>query len=999
MSFLRLRVALCGLLASVLAVAGPIASAQTPPAGHETSAASVASYGLSQPMPVDPEVVVGTLPNGLRYYVRANGKPAHRAELRLVVKAGSVLEGDDQRGLAHFVEHMEFEGTRHFPGQGISDFLSSLGLSIGPDANAATSYDDTQYALRVPTDVPGVLDRALLVLQDWTQGASFDQSGIDHERGIVLSEWRMHLGAGERTEDKIRRVQLEGSRYVDRPPIGDPDVIEHAQREQLTRFYHDWYRPDLMAVMVVGDVDREAVVAMIKEHFSSLSSPSPERPRPAFDVPDHPGTRYAVVTDKETTTTTVQISDLRPARNQGSVGGYREIMLDQLFAGMLGARLDELSQSANPPFLDAAADRGLFPAPRTKDEAILQALVASDGVARGLDALATELERVARFGFTATELARAKEAMMRGFERVVTESPDRESASRADEYTRNFLEGEALPTIWQELAFHRRFLPGVTLGDVNALAGDWFPDQNRLVVVSAPEAAGIVLPDQTQLAAVIKAASAKRLEPYVDAAAGQALMDAPPPRGTIVKTTLRPEAGITEWTLSNGATVVLKPTTLREDQILFRAFAPGGTSLATDDDFIPARVADAVVPAGGVGRFSAVMLDKILAGKAVAVRPFIDELDEGMRGGSTPQDLDTMFQLLYLRFTQPRADPTAFDAMAAQARGVLANQMASPDVVFNQAIDAILSQNSPRRQPETPGTVDQWDLAKSLAFYKARFADASNFTFVFVGSFTPETIKPLAETYIASLPATHAHETWRDLGITPPSGVVERPVQKGIAPKSEVAIVFTGPFEYDDAHRLALRTMTLVLQSRLLEAIRQELGGTYSITATPDTEKLPRPEYSVRIDWTCDPARTATLVRRVFDEIRAVKATRLSPDQAALIREGLLREFEKNSQDNRYLLNQISRRYEDGDAADVAAVDHLPDRIAALTGEAIQQAARTYLDTDNYVKVTRMPETESRGGTRRPPRPRQSAEPISARLLHSYDRTRARTSCTAPSTC
>src|SRR6185369_16723154 len=297
--FLSLRTTIGAAVVGALAAAGPVASAQTP-TGRETSAASVASYPLAQLMPVDPEVVVGTLPNGLRYYVRANGKPARRAELRLVVKAGSVLEDEDQKGLAHFVEHMEFEGTRHFPGQSITDFLSSLGLSIGPDANAATSYDDTQYTLRVPTDVPGVLDRALLVLEDWAQGAVFDQSGIDHERAIVLSEWRMRLGAGERTQDKIHRVQLEGSRYADRSPIGNPDVVERAQRDQLTRFYRDWYRPDLMAVIVVGDIDRDAVVAMIKAHFSSLTSPSPARPRPVFDVPNHPATRYAVVTDKET---------------------------------------------------------------------------------------------------------------------------------------------------------------------------------------------------------------------------------------------------------------------------------------------------------------------------------------------------------------------------------------------------------------------------------------------------------------------------------------------------------------------------------------------------------------------------------------------------------------------------------------------------------------------------------------------------------------------------
>jgi len=957
MTSLHSRLVVRGVLVATLALASPIASAQTQPAGRETSAASVASYGLSQQMPVDPEVLVGSLPNGLRYYVRANGKPSHQAELRLVVKAGSALEDADQQGLAHFVEHMEFEGTQHFPGHGIIDFLSSLGLSIGPDANAETSYDDTQYTLRVPTDVPGVLDRGLLVLEDWAQGATFDQDGIDRERGIVLSEWRMYLGAGERTQDKVRRVQLEGSRYADRPPIGNPDIIEHVQREPLTRFYRDWYRPDLMAVIVVGDVDRDAIVTALKERFSSLSSPSPARPRPAFDVPETPGTRYAVITDKETTSTTVQISDLRPARNQGSVGGYREIMLDQLFGAMLGARLDELGQSANPPFLEAAADRGLFPTPRTRDEAILQALVSNDGVARGLDALMTELRRVARFGFTATELDRAKQAMMLNYERVVTESPDRESASRADEYTRNFLEGEALPTIWQELAFHRRFLPVITLSEVNALADAWFPDRNRLVIVSGPEAAGVVLPDQAQLAAVVRAASAKRLEAYVDKAGGRALMDAAPARGTIVKTTLRPEAGITEWTLSNGATVVLKPTKLKEDQILFRAAAPGGTSLASDADFIPARIAEAVVPAGGVGQLSAVLLDKLLAGKAVIVRPFIDELDEGMQGGSTPQDLETLFQLVYLRFTQPRADSTTFAAMQAQARGLLANRMASPDVAFNQALDAALSQDSARRQPETAATTEQWNLDKSLAFYKARFADASNFTFVFVGSFTPDVIRPLVETYIGSLPATGAHETWRDLGITPPVGIIERPIEKGIAPKSQVAIVFSGPFEYDDAHRLALRAMTLVLQSRLFDTIRQELGGTYSITTEPDTQKFPRPEYRVRIEWTCDPARTASLVQRVFDEIAFVRGTRFSSDQMALIRETLLREFERNSQDNGYFLNQISRRYEDGDAANVAAVDHMPDRIAALTGSMIQQAAQQYLNSGNYVKVTLMPET------------------------------------------
>ena len=959
MKFVRLRNLGPGVFAFLLATVIPVASAQTPAPGRETSAASVASYALGDQMPVDPEVLVGALPNGLRFYVRPNGKPARQAELRLVVKAGSVLEDDDQRGLAHFVEHMQFEGTVHFPGQGINNFLGQLGLSLGADANAATSLDETQYTLRVPTDVPGALDRALTILEDWAGGATFDPSGIERQRPIVLSEWRMNLGADERTADKVRRVQLEGSRYADRSPIGTPETIERAAREQLTRFYRDWYRPDLMAVIVVGDVDRSAVARMIAQHFLPLANPSPERPRPAFDVPEHPGTRYAVVTDKETTATAVLVSTLRPARNQGSVGGYREITKDQLFADMLGARLDELSQSEKPPFLRAAANRSLFAAPRTKDQAVVQALVSNDGVTRGLDALVTELLRVRRFGFAAAELDRAKQANMAASERVVAESPDRESSSRADEYTRNFLEQEALPTIWQELAFHRRFIPGITLSEVNALADDWFPEGNRLVIVAAPEQASVVLPTEAQLDAAIRTASEKRVERYVDGGGtGQTLMDAPPARGSIVKTAVRAEAAVTEWTLSNGATVVLKPTTLKSDQIVFRAAAPGGTSLASDEEFISARAADDVIPAGGVGRFNAVALDRILTGKAVSVRPFINETHQGMRGGATPQDLETMFQLLYLRFTQPRTDRAAFAAMQSQALALLANQKASPEAVFDQAVNIALTGGHPRRQPETPETVARWNLENSLAFYKARFADASRFTFVFVGSFTLESIRPLVETYVASLPATHGHETWRDIGVAAPKGVIEKTVEKGIAPKSEVAIVFAGPFVYDDANRLALHVVTLLLQARLSDAIREELGATYAITVESQSAGIPRPEYRLRIDWTCDPARTQSVVERVMTEVGFVRQTLLTPEQVSRLRSLLTRDFDRKSEENGYLLGQIARRYEDGDGANVGAALQPLSQISELSGAVIQEAARRYLDTDNYVRLTLMPETK-----------------------------------------
>ena len=631
------------------------------PPGRETTAESVGSYALSEQMPVDPEVTLGTLPNGLRYYVRKNARPARRAELRLVIKAGSVLEDDDQQGLAHFVEHMLFEGTRNFPRQGITEFLGTLGVGIGPDANAQTSYDDT-YLLRVPTDVPGVLNRALLVLEDWAQGATFDPDAIERQRGIVLSEWRMHLGAGERTTDKLAR---RSSRIAlrRRSPIGKPEIIERAQREQLLRFYRDWYRPDLMAVIVVGDVDREAV-AMIRNRFSSLTSPSPKRPRPTFDVLSVRARTPSSPTRKRRRQRSPSATCGRPGTR--TVGGYRDLIVDQLFGAILDARLDELSQQEKAPFLRAAADRHLFPMPRTKDEALMQALVANDGVARGLGALVTEIERVSRFGVTETELARAKQARLAGYERVVAESPDRESASRADEYTRNFLQDEALPTIWQELAF-QPLRAGVKVAEVNALAKDWFPDHNRLVIVSAPETAGVVLLTEQQLAAAVTAALNNKLEAYVDAGGGDPLMDKPPTAGTIVKTTPRPEGhhrvdalerrhcrpqadeaqGRSDPVPRNGAGHLARER---------RRLHPGACRRRRGDRRRrrPLQRCGAGPHAFGQG----------------GRRPAVHRRDQPRDGRREhPQDLETMLQLVYLRFTQPRADNAAFAALAAQARG------------------------------------------------------------------------------------------------------------------------------------------------------------------------------------------------------------------------------------------------------------------------------------------------------------------------------------------
>jgi zinc protease len=917
------------------------------------SAQQLIAQSLNDPMPVDPQITMGKFPNGMRYYVRANKKPEKRAELRLVVKAGSILEDDDQRGLAHLVEHMAFNGTKNFPKNETVTFLESLGMRFGADVNAYTSFDETVYILTVPTDKPETLDRALLILEDWAHNISFDPAEIEKERGVVMEEWRLGRGAGRRMLDKIFPVILKGSRYADRLPIGTPEIIKGGKAERLKQFYTDWYRPDLMAVVAVGDFDKAAVEKMISSHFATIPAVNNPKARTEFDVPDHPETYYAIATDKETNTTSVEIDTLLPARKEGSVGNYRQKTVDRLFAGMLSARFSELAQKPDAPFIGAFAGRGRFFA-RSKDSASLGALVKENGIERGLDVLMTEAERVARFGFTATELARQKQNVLRNYERNAVDKENRLSASRADEYVRNFLVNETLPSADDEYALHKKFLPEITLEEINKLAREWFPDRNRSVVIEAPEKNGLVMPDQAKVAAVLKAATTKELKPYVDTVTASALIESPPTPGTIAKTSRKDALGITEWELSNGVKVVLKPTKFREDEILFRATSPGGTSLAGDKDYIPASTASQVINAGGVGKFSMVDLRKFMSGKVATATPFISELQEGLAGSSSRNDLETMFQLIYLRFTQPRADATAFSVQAGQMKTLLANQSAVPEFTFFNTLTTARFQNHPRRRPLTVEMVDEWNLDKSMAFYKDRFADASDFTFFFVGSFEVETIKPLVERYLGALPSIRRKETWKDVGVRTPSEVVVKKVEKGVEPKSLSAIVFTGPFQYDQANRVTIRAMSEILQRRLLETIREDLGGTYSITASPNYERIPNQTYSITIQFGSSPERTDDLVKRVFQEIELLKTNGPTDQQLNDERETLNREFETNIKVNSYLLTQISAKYDSGE--DLAGLWQLPDYYRKLDKAMIQQAAKTYLNTNRYVEVLLFPE-------------------------------------------
>jgi zinc protease len=915
--------------------------------------AAVASLKPSDPMPVDAAIAQGRLPNGLRYYVRANKKPEKRAELRLVVKAGSVLEDDDQQGLAHLVEHMAFNGTKNFPKHDVVAFLESLGMRFGADVNAYTSFDETVYMLTVPTDKPAVLDRALLILEDWAHNVTFDPAEIDKERPVVIEEWRLRRGAGARISDRVLPIVLKGSRYADRVPIGKTEVLQTFKPERLTSFYRDWYRPDLMAVVAVGDFDQAAVVDLVKTHFSTLTNPPGPRSRQTYDVPDRSGTTFTVLTDKELTTTNVEVDYLVPTRPYGTVGVYRQRLIDRLFASMLSARLAEIAQKPDAPFLGAGTGRGTMIG-RMKDNVSLTATVKDGGSEKGIETMLAEVERVVRFGFTPTELDRQKQTILRSRERSLAEKDNVTAGSRADEYVRNFLTGETLPSLDDEYGLVARFVDDITLDEINRMAKEWYPDSNRLVIVRAPDKPGVAVPDEASLSAAMKAGPAATVTAYVDRVASATLLETLPAPGRVVKTSVREALGVTEWELANGVKVVLKPTTFRQDEIVFRAFSPGGTSLARDADYVPASTAAQVVTAGGLGGFSSADLRKVLTGKIAQANPRILELEEGMTGNASPKDLETMFQLIYMRFTQPRADPVIFATQTAQLKTLMANQANTPGFAFAAAMAEIMGQNHPRRRLPTPAMIDEWNLDKSMAFYRERFADAGDFTFVFVGNLDPAVMKPLVERYLGGLPSIGRKETWKDVGARTPKGTITRQVAKGIEPKSQAAIVFSGPMEPTPEQRVALRAMTEILQTRLLETIREDLGGTYSITARSGAQRLPTPEFSVNIGFGCDPKRLDDLVARVYQEIDRFKTDGPTDKQVADEREALQRDLEAGTKQNGYWISQLASRYESGENPD--DILKAGDMYKKVDAAMIRAAAARYLKGDNRVQLTLVPE-------------------------------------------
>jgi zinc protease len=930
------------LLASIPVVA------QTPrqPAG---------APALSAPLPSDPKVKIGTLPNGIRYYIRQNKKPEKRAELRLVVNAGSVLENDNQLGLAHFIEHMAFNGTTHFKKNDLVKYLQSIGVRFGADLNASTDFDETIYILPIPTDTARIVEQAFTILEDWAHGQLLDSTEVTNERGVVREEWRLGKGAGDRMLHQWLPVALRGSKYAERLPIGNEQSIMTATPARLRSFYNSWYRPDLEAVIAVGDFDPSAIEAQIKKHFSGLKMPANPPKRVAPIIPPNKQPLIAVASDKEATGSDVELMFKLPAEKTKTVGDYRRDLMERLYMSMLNQRLEEISQKPDAPFLGAGASKGSFIG-RTTEAFTLGANVKDGGIDRGLEALLSEAKRVDQFGFLQSELDRAKQNLLRGYERAYAERDKTQSAAFVSEYVGNYLNGEPIPGIDYEYKLTQQLVPEITLADVNKMASNWITDDNRVIIAQSPEKEGVKIPTAAELLAVFDQAAKTPVTAYTENLSGAALMDAAPAAGKIVSEKVIPGIGTTEWTLSNGIRVYVKPTDFKDDEIVFNASSPGGTSLAPDSNFMSAAFASQVVGLSGIGKFSAIDLGKKLAGKAVRVSAAVGETSEGLGGQASPKDLETLFQLIYLDFTAPRLDTSAYQAFKNQAAPYLANRGVDPDEVFSDTVQVTMAQHNVRARPLTAATFAEINPEKALAFYRNRFADASDFVFAFVGNIDTTAMKPLVEKYLASLPTLNRKESFRDNGVRPPTGVVERVVRKGVEPKANTLIEFTGACQYTPETRFAIRAMMEVVQIRLDETLREQLGGAYSPSSGGSCGRTPRQEYSINIQFNSSPDNVEKLTKSVFAIIDSLKATGPKASDVAKVKEQLIRQREVEVKQNGYWAANLVGRDQAGEDVSglLAAYDKM---VSGLTAAQIQDAVKKYFNTENYARFVLLPQS------------------------------------------
>lgn len=907
-------------------------------------------------IPIDPNVKVGTLPNGLTYYIRNNGKPEDKVELRLAVNAGSIMETERQLGLAHFMEHMNFNGTKNFEKNDLIDYLQSIGVKFGADLNAYTSFDETVYILPIPSDDPEKLEKGFQILEDWAHNTTMTEEAIDGERGVVLEELRLRLGANERMQKVTLPKIMYGSKYADRLPIGTKENLENFTYDDVRDYYKTWYRPDLMAVIAVGDLDVATMEAKIIAHFSNIKKPENPQKRESYELPNHEETLIAIASDKEAAFTSVQVyyKDRLEAPQVKTVNDFRDRLVKNLFSTMINNRLDELRNNANPPFVFGFSSYGGTFA-RTKNAYQSYITTSPDGQMTGLKAILEENERVKRFGFQEGEFERAKKDILARLEKQYKDRDKLESNRMVNDYIYNYLENSPIPGIAWEFEMTKRMLPDITLEEVSALINGFLHDDNRVIVMTGPEKEGLDQVSEQEVKSLLENIKTADITPYEDVAVRSDLMEAMPTPGAIVNSETNKDLGITTFTLSNGSRVSYKKTDFKNDEVLFQAFSPGGTSLYSDEELMATAFASSGLSEAGIGGLSLTDMGKFMSGKIVRVSPGISSFSENFNGSAAPKDLETLFQMVHLYFTSLNKDEEAFGSFITKQKSFLGNLMANPQFYFQDQLGRVRNEGNPRYTGFP--TVEKMDAADyDLAYkkYQERFADAGDFHFYFVGNIDEAALKEYATTYLASLPGLDSNEKFVPTKFRSKDSYQKYIVEKGSDPKSNVNIFWQEEIPYDKDTEMAVKALGEVLTIKLVEKLREDEAGVYGVGARGALSKISYPLLTFSISFPCGPENVDKLVAAALGEVEKIKKEGVTPEDMAKVKETYMVQHKENMKTNDFWIQNMVKA--DQEDRNLKGLLQLEAELDTLTAEDVEKVAQTYLD-ENYFLGILMPES------------------------------------------
>jgi zinc protease len=918
----------------------------------QTDTAATAKINADKPIPIDPNVKKGTFKNGFTYYIRHNDKPQDRLVMRLVVDAGSILEDPDQLGMAHLMEHMNFNGTRHFKKNELINYLQSIGVKFGADLNAYTGFDQTVYILPIPTDSSEVVDKGFQVLEDWAHEALLKHDMIEGERGVVLEEYRLHLGAARRMRKQYLPIILKGSRYARRLPIGTKQSILHSTDASLRRFYHQWYRPGLEAVIAVGDLPVDSIYQKIKKHFAAISAHKHPRKRKVYSILNHQKTYVAVASDSEATNAQVQITymDEGERKPNKTVGDYRDHLIQRLFTEMINNRLDDKRNEPDPPFVFASSSHGMYWSP-DKEAYTSFAVTSEDGRLRGLNTLLLVNKRVKEYGFGKAEFKRAKDNVLSSLKNRYKGRKTDRSSSYVNDYISNYLYGDPIPGITWRYKEAKKIIPGIKLTEASALINKFLHKDNRTVLLTGPPLKGTKDSLKQDVRELLAEVAAQKVHPYQEKNVRDHLMRTIPQRGSIIKQAANDSLGTTKLTLSNGATVIYKKTDFKDNQILFRAFSFGGTSLYSNKAYHQTELANGGLADAGVAGLSKSGLKKVLAGKDVSVSPYIHDLTEGLRGNAAPEDMESMFQLIHLYFTSLNKDPDAFQSYITKKEQSYRRIFSRPINYFIIKLNKyIYGHNNPRYVGvPTPEKLAKVNYDVAYKKYQQRFSNAGDFRFYFVGDIPVQRFKKDVETYLASLPASREREHYRVLPYRPLSGNHKKIIRRGKAPKSLVELIYNGETTYSPKEDYDLQVLGDILTIKLTQNLREKDSSVYSVNASGGLSKIPYGSYHFSISFPCGPENVHKLIKATQQQIQQIVKNGPTDEDLEKVKKHQLLAHKKNMKKNSYWLNRLVQPAINHTSK--TAFLHYKYRVHALTGGSIQQVAKEYLNKGHITGI------------------------------------------------